>query len=487
MNISKTFLILLGIVLAVSKVCYGQNTAQNNTVANTVNNNAVNVAANDNSSQITNRPADTPVKPAPANGNIAQSNPANSQTTTTTQNDPVVIEDVYNFKYENDKDNRKNAGINDIIVLKVKNLKKLVDLSLCRDKGVRIANCTNQKIALFIEGRKIDSMEPESIQLDGSDGTIQFHLTRNTDVNDEAWADLLGNPSWKQFFFRDETKVSIGLENEYPVTPGKTFDLRRIHKYWFWGATILYGLLLFLIFRLADRSDILRDIGEQPDGSEDRKAYGIGRAFEPRKENKDRKPYSLARCQMAFWFLLVIGSFFYIWLITGALDIITTEILALIGIGAGTALGAAAIDRGNRETVKTGIESKREEISKLELEIAELDSRIKASPPDLSVLEVDKKTKYEKLQNLRRKLENCEKTFDNGSKGFLKDVLSGNEGVSFHRFQIFIWTLVLGIIFIISVWTRLSMPEFGATLLALLGISAGTYLGFKIPENETGG
>jgi hypothetical protein len=28
------------------------------------------------------------------------------------------------------------------------------------------------------------------------------------------------------------------------------------------------------------------------------------------------------------------------------------------------------------------------------------------------------------------------------------------------------------------------MPEFGATLLALMGISAGTYLGFKIPEKQ---
>jgi len=28
------------------------------------------------------------------------------------------------------------------------------------------------------------------------------------------------------------------------------------------------------------------------------------------------------------------------------------------------------------------------------------------------------------------------------------------------------------------------MPEFSATLLALQGITAGTYLGFKIPEKQ---
>jgi hypothetical protein len=28
------------------------------------------------------------------------------------------------------------------------------------------------------------------------------------------------------------------------------------------------------------------------------------------------------------------------------------------------------------------------------------------------------------------------------------------------------------------------MPEFSTTLLALMGISSGTYLGFKIPERQ---
>ena len=68
------------------------------------------------------------------------------------------------------------------------------------------------------------------------------------------------------------------------------------------------------------------------------------------------------------------------------------------------------------------------------------------------------------------------------SKGFLRDVLSDRSGYSFHRFQIFAWTIVLGIIFISSVYNSLSMPEFSATLLGLMGISSGTYIGFKFPE-----
>jgi hypothetical protein len=55
---------------------------------------------------------------------------------------------------------------------------------------------------------------------------------------------------------------------------------------------------------------------------------------------------------------------------------------------------------------------------------------------------------------------------------------------SFHRFQMLAWTMVLGFVFIAKVISDRSMPEFNAMTLGLLGISAGTYLGFKIPESR---
>jgi hypothetical protein len=70
------------------------------------------------------------------------------------------------------------------------------------------------------------------------------------------------------------------------------------------------------------------------------------------------------------------------------------------------------------------------------------------------------------------------------SKGFLRDILSDSSGYSFHRFQIFAWTIVLGIMFISSVYNNLTMPDFSATLLGLMGISSGTYIGFKFPEQK---
>jgi hypothetical protein len=140
------------------------------------------------------------------------------------------------------------------------------------------------------------------------------------------------------------------------------------------------------------------------------------------------RPYSLSLFQMSFWFFLVIAAYVFMWLINDELDTITDSVLGLIGIGAATALGAALIDKN-----KT------------------------APQPDEP---------------------------GGTSEGFLNDVMSDPTGVSLHRFQMFVWTLVLGVIFIGSVYKNLEMPEFSATLLGLMGISSGTYLGFKVPEKQ---
>ena len=70
------------------------------------------------------------------------------------------------------------------------------------------------------------------------------------------------------------------------------------------------------------------------------------------------------------------------------------------------------------------------------------------------------------------------------NKSFFTDILTDVNGPSFHRLQMLTWTLVLGIVFIYSVWADLSMPNFSSLQLALLGITSGTYLGFKFPEKQ---
>jgi hypothetical protein len=68
------------------------------------------------------------------------------------------------------------------------------------------------------------------------------------------------------------------------------------------------------------------------------------------------------------------------------------------------------------------------------------------------------------------------------SENFIFDILSDANGISFHRFQMVAWTLVLSVVFAAEVYENLAMPTFGPVLLGLLGLSAGTYIGLKIPE-----
>jgi hypothetical protein len=174
--------------------------------------------------------------------------------------------------------------------------------------------------------------------------------------------------------------------------------------------------------------------------------------------------YSLARTQMAIWFFLAVCSWVFLWLVTGTLNTLSETVLALMGIGAGTALGAEVQDAGKPtypELVDTKIK-----------DLEDKQATQTATPTDLTdlaKLKVDLQAELAKPPPV--------------SDGFFADVLTdASSGISFHRFQMFIWTIVLGIVFAVEVYQHLTMPDFDGTMLALMGISSGTYLGFMIKE-----
>lgn len=69
------------------------------------------------------------------------------------------------------------------------------------------------------------------------------------------------------------------------------------------------------------------------------------------------------------------------------------------------------------------------------------------------------------------------------SHGFWRDLVSDDRGaVALDRLQVVVWTAILSSLFLYSVLFYLAMPEFSATMLLLMGISSGTYIGFKLPE-----
>jgi H+/gluconate symporter-like permease len=194
---------------------------------------------------------------------------------------------------------------------------------------------------------------------------------------------------------------------------------------------------------------------------------------------------------MAWWFFLIIVSYVMIWLISGDQDTITSSLLALMGISAGTALGAVLIDSTGGSPALS-----RAATDRLALQAAKQNAQqavnaaqatVAASPADpiaqknLADAQAASAIVDAKLAVVNERI-NAIATVPQ-TRGFFRDILSDSNGTAgLHRFQIFVWTIVLGIIFLVSVVTELSMPEFSATLLAATGISAGTYLGFKFPE-----
>ncbi len=422
--------------------------------------------------------ADTPKKdkppkkdnPAKAPDNMADTNKARlaSPASDAKKQDlfKASVVKVNNVKTTDTTDTIDHAGIGDIIVIYVDSLSAL------------IGTTKDQKLRLFINGRQIENIEPLSGAPDLNNGTVQFRLDRNTN-NNKTWADILGGPPIGADFFSTPVKVSVGYDNGVAIKT-KTlynnkynFELVRIHKGWFWTCLVILIIYLYLLFTMTKSKGLLRD------RSIDLSAIGIN--------NNVIAGYSLGRFQMAFWFTLTVMSFFFIWLITDAYDIITSTVLSLIGISAATSLSAAMIDDNKSTDLLNQTIALQSELAGLNTTIPDLTNRINNGPPpaDLLRLQASLKTAQDRAIQLPPLITiNTKILTPQPSKGFLNDILRDVNGISFHRLQMFVWTFVLGVIFIYSVWKDLSMPDFGATLLALQGLTSATYLGFKFPEKQ---
>jgi hypothetical protein len=85
---------------------------------------------------------------------------------------------------------------------------------------------------------------------------------------------------------------------------------------------------------------------------------------------------------------------------------------------------------------------------------------------------------------LVRQQEDFGKRPESGWRRLMQDWLTDGDVYSFHRYQMLAWMLVLGVFFVAKVWSRWELPTFDGTTLALLGITSGTYLGFKLQKEK---
>src|SRR5581483_4982340 len=108
-------------------------------------------------------------------------------------------------------------------------------------------------------------------------------------------------------------------------------------------AVVVVILAAIIIWPQIHRSDLLRD-------SDPKDFAGVtdvaGRPL--------RRTYSLAMSQMIWWFLIILLSYLYVFSFNShdPNHILTSQTLILMGIGAGTAIGAAMIEQSKKNTEK---------------------------------------------------------------------------------------------------------------------------------------
>jgi hypothetical protein len=127
--------------------------------------------------------------------------------------------------------------------------------------------------------------------------------------------------------------------------------------------------------------------------------------------------------------------------------------MILLGISSATAVGAKVIDSSN-------IDKKQSESTD-------------AGPDAIAEQEKEGNSLAIKIKEVK-------------SRHFLYDILSDEYGLALSRFQIFVWTLIMVSIFVYDVLSTAAIPDFSdSNVLTLMGISSGSYIGYKLKEDFT--
>lgn len=337
------------------------------------------------------------------------------------------------------------------------------------------AEAREQKVTLFVDGVDTGN-EPVGIDHDG--GSVKFVLDRNEGTR-QLWKLLLYDP-----LFEPIQQISIGIGKAggppLPRVAGANVRVSFDKIFVDFTTPIWVGLMIAVVIAIllyAARTDLLRD------------GPAIGGV---------RQPFSLARTQMAWWFLLTVLGFMFIWMITGDNDSLPASLLGLMGISAATAVAAVAITTGGRGAPLRKLLE--DEITAIDFSLARIDADlvsneqriVEATAAARGVVTLQEvKTAMvrardeQEAQRARVLVQLSGITSIMTSRGLWQDLVSDERGsVALDRLQILVWTIVLGAGFLYTVLWTLTMPDFNATLLALMGISSGTYLGFKLPQKS---
>lgn len=321
-----------------------------------------------------------------------------------------------------------------------------------------------QNVTLYLDGVDTNNLP---VAVNREDGSITFVADRN-DANKQLWRNWLYDPLHEPV---QELRVSIGRGGDSPLPRVPSANtkvlLDKVYVDWFtWLLAIIVGGVVLGVLLAGKHTDMLRD----------------GPSLGP-----IRQTFSLARAQMAWWFVLILLAYVFVWLITGDRDTIPASLLGLMGISAATAVAAVSIASGTANRAESLRASLDADIAAIDASLERINVSMSTNPTLAPMLE----KKRDEQQRARNALvtRSASLTAIVPSRGWWRDLISDDRGsVTLDRVQILVWTLVLGMIFLSSVVLELTMPEFSGTLLSLMGISSGTYIGFKMPaaKNKEG-
>ncbi len=357
------------------------------------------------------------------------------------------------------------------------------------DKDPRTSLPTGKNLGLFLNQLLIKGLPQQWVPKDPKfvDGLkpepdtavfLRFQLKQTKD-NQDAWSLLLGRKGLSPHRTQkcdcgddEKTTFTLGLEDGswFAASTPQIKCLEFFPTRWIAVTVFLvFGLITLATIVLGFKSSMLRDSGD------------------PRTDGK-LGTFSLGRCQMALWFVTVVLASLFIYGVTGDVPAIPQGTLILMGIGAGTALGAAAIDLNKQTASKQDLANLSAESATLPQQIADLKNKIAVAQAGDSNLPLWQKQLLDAQQRqlvVAGLLAAIPSTQVAPTGGLIDDLLSDANGISFHRLQVLGWTLVFWVVFLQSLFGKLTMVDFDTTQLALLGISGSTYLGFKLQEKQS--
>ena len=154
---------------------------------------------------------------------------------------------------------------------------------------------------LFINGRPVAKAARQGVAKD----QVAFDL-RWIDREDKNWPAIVGKPTLSL----RPVSLQIGVDGELPLPATLNADFVTVDHWKLSACLIFLALLVCAFVVLAIRSDLLRDPTPVPAGM--------------------RPPYSLARTQMAVWFVLIVSAFIFIFAVTDTYYPLNDGVLLLV-------------------------------------------------------------------------------------------------------------------------------------------------------------